>query len=190
MKKLYTFCSKIAVYWIELPLAILLTLAIIFNGSSKALLKLYPLIVLCSMAIIFVFIFFFRLIQLGWDEIRYIGLFSSRDRAVITEGKKLDLLLVGKSAIKVTLIGNDGKPAAFDWVKDSEPLRDICLFRGKMLGGKRTATRILKFYGADEATIRCLFVDIGYAADLENVTVSSYDDDGNLCISIKFNKTV
>ena len=109
MKKLYTFCSKIAVYWIEIPLAILLTLAIIFNSGATNLLKLYPLIVLCSLAIVFVFIFFFRLIELGWDEIRYVGLFSSRDRAVITEGKRLELTLERGGAIKTYLIGNDGK---------------------------------------------------------------------------------
>ena len=190
MKKLYTFCSKIAVYWIEIPLAILLAFAIIYNSESKNLLKLYPLIVLCSGAIIFVLIYFFRMIELGWDEIRYLGLFSSRDRAIITEGKKLDLILLNGGAIKVTLFGNDGKSPSFDWVKESEPLRDICLFRGKMLGGKRTLRRILKFYGADEATIRCLFVDIGYEANLENVTVRSGEDDGLFLVSIKFDKTV
>ena len=69
-------------------------------------------------------------------------------------------------------------------------MRDICLFRGKMLGGKRTVGRILKFYGADDATVRCLFVDIGYSVDLENVTVKSDMVDQQLVVSIKFNKTV
>ena len=190
MKKLYIFCSKIAVYWIEIPLAALLTLCIIFNGGSENLLKLYPLIILCSLAILFVFIFFFRMIELGFDEIRYVGLFSSRDRAIITEGKRLELMLVRGGKIKVTLVGNDGKAPAFDWVKDSEPLRDICLFRGNMLGGKRTLARILKFYGADETTVRCIFVDIGYEVDLEKVTVGSDMRDDNLLITVKFNETV
>ena len=94
MKNVYLFCTRIAVYLTELPVLILLWTAMRYNDRSEEIFKLYPLIVILSLAVIFILVYFFRLISVSRDEIRYLGIFSSRDSALITEGKTLVIKLL------------------------------------------------------------------------------------------------
>ena len=150
MKFKLLFCSKIWVYLTEVPVIILLLITRSFNDSSENLLKLYPLQIFLLLVMLFIFVYFFRIITVSYDEIRYHGLFSSRDSAAINKDKTLILTLKKGGRLTVELFGNDGEPPALDWLKDADytPV-DIYLFRGKAIGGKGRVRSLLKFYGVD-----------------------------------------
>ncbi len=189
MKKLYLFCTNPLYYWVLLPLAVVLGVSIYYNDGASNLLKLYPLIVVSSGAIIFTLIYLFRLVEIRYDEIKNIGLFSGRDKAVITKGKTLSLLISPHSRIKVLLYGNDGKNAELDWMR-GEPVRDTCQFRCKVIGGKGTIKRILGFFGADDSVIKSLIKEDSFTKRLENVTVSNEKTEEYLKINIKIELTI
>ena len=96
MKNTFLFCSRLRVYWCEIPIVGILLLCIKYNDYSEGLYKLYLLMAFSALASIFILIYFFRAIKLSFEEIRYIGLFSSRDSAIITEGKTIILTPRGK----------------------------------------------------------------------------------------------
>lgn len=151
MKGLYISGTRLAVFWTEIPLITLLVLSIIFNKYSDALYKLYPLIVFLSLAVVFCFIYFFKIIKISYDEIRYIGLFSGRDKAMINEGKTVIVKNLRHGKFSIILFGHDGF-ADFDWLKkdEGEEPVDIALFRGKGYGGKVAIRRILRYFGVDD----------------------------------------
>lgn len=208
MKGIYLMGANPAMYWSEIPLAGLFALSIIFNKYSDSLTKLYPLIIVLGGAIVFVAIYFFRMVRVSYDEIRYIGLFSSRDKAIINEGKTLKIRMLGNFRFSIILFGHDGF-ADFDWLKKdgSEEPTDIALFRGRGFGGKRAVGRILRYYGVDDGS-RDYFLSIinkdgkkkkedaaeaveeAVGRDFENVTVSVPVVDGRREIHIRINKTV
>jgi hypothetical protein len=53
-RKLYLFCTKPVMYLTELPMIILLAIAIAFNDTAGGLLKLYPLIITSIGVIVFI----------------------------------------------------------------------------------------------------------------------------------------
>ncbi len=172
MKFKMLFCSKIWVYLTELPVIILLLITRSFNDGSKNLLKLYPLQIFLLLTMLFIFVYFFRIITISYDEIRYHGLFSSRDSAVINKDKTLILTLKSRGRLTVELFGNDGQPPALDWLKDADytPV-DIYLFRGKAIGGKGRVKALLKFFEVDEDGITKAFGEDSFDGEYENVTL-------------------
>ena len=192
MKNTFLFCSKLRVYWCELPLIAILILCIKYNKHSTGLYGLYLLGITASAAMLFVLIYFFRVIALSFDEVRYIGWFSSRDRAIITEGKTIILRPLGKRRIRVSLYGNDGVTPGFDWLKSTQNApRDYYLFRGKAIGGKCDIKRILRFYGVSKEEAEIIVNSDGnYKNNFENVTVSTVSVDNVAEIHIRMDKTV
>ena len=148
MKRITFFSTRIWVYLFDLPLILLFAAAVALHNKSTDLLKFYPLEILLGAAILFIPIYFFRAVTVSRDEIRARGLFSSRDKAVINKGKMLIVSLKSRRRMNIDLYGNDGQVAALDWLKnkpDYEPM-DIYLFRGKALGGKKKAMRLLALF--------------------------------------------
>ena len=192
MKSNFLFCTRLRFYWVELPLILLMTLAIHYNKHSTALLKLYPLLVFCGAAMIFVIVFFFRLIQISYDEIKYVGLFSSRDKALINEGKTLIFRIEKRNKLQVTLFGNDGVTAELDWLKNSgEAPRDTDLFRGKAIGGRRAVKQVLYAFGVEtEAVEKLLYTDEECGFDFELASPFAYTEDGARIVKIRINKTI
>ena len=190
MKKIYLFSTRLIAFWVILPLALLLTLSITHNSEQDTLLKLYPLIILSLAAIIFSIIYFFRAIKISYSEIKYIGYFSSRDSAMITEGKTLILKEDKLGKVKVILFGNDGVLPGLDWMKNtySAP-KDIVLFRGNVTGGKISIKRILKFFGADKDMITSLMTD-STEFECEYTTITSVRSEEEDSIKIRINKTI
>lgn len=186
------FGTKLRYFWVLIPMIGLLSLSISFNGSSDNLLKLYPLIVFLSGCIIFTVVFLFRAVGLAFDEVRTIGLFSSRERVMINEGKTLTLTLLPKRKLAVELFGNDGVLAELDWLRGNEDgtIPDINLFRAKAIGGVRTLIKVLKFYGLSHEDAEAL-VNEGtpYEDELISVSASSNESEQRQ-ISIKFIATV
>ena len=122
-KKLFFPCTILRPFLVATPLVLVMAAAIRLNDAVDTLVKLYPLIIACGAGIIFTFIYFFRGITVSKDEVRYIGVFSSRDSAVINEGKTLILTLKAKNKVAIDLYGNNGVNAELDWLR-GEAVRD------------------------------------------------------------------
>jgi hypothetical protein len=161
-----------------------------YNSASEDVFKFYPLIIFLCAAIIFIFVYFFRVISLSYDEIRFHGLFSSKDSAFISEGKTLCLELHKGRTIRTKLFEDAGKEPAFEWMKAEDVIhRDICVFRGKAIGGVGTVKRILSFYGVPESETVSATVN-GFNYQDENISVATENDGELATIKIKFKKTI
>ena len=192
MKKIYLFCTRLRVYLIELPVIILFMITLHYNDASDELMKLYPLLIFLAASIVFIFVYFFRAISISFDEIRYHGLYSSRDHAEINKGKELIFTLYEKRRIRVELFGNDGKPPELSWIKDDGTYTpvDIYLFRGKAIGGKRKMVSVLKYFGVEENDIDLVFNSESFSAEYEYVSLKSEFSEDKTVIRLKMKETV
>jgi hypothetical protein len=188
MKNIFLFCSKLWVYLTELPVIFMLVIAVRYNESSEELLKLYPLITFLSLVIIFIAVYFFRVISVSAEEIRYHGLFSSKDSALITKDKTLYVTLISGHRLKLELFGDAGEEPAFEWMREEDVVhRDISLFRGKAIGGEATAERVLKYFGMPEGAP---FGEVGYRFETDDVIIATDERDEGKTFSAKFKTTV
>ena len=178
-------------YWVILPMIYVMTLAIHYNSSVPGWLRLYPLIFLSAAGIVFTFVFLFRYLEISYSEIRYIGRFSSRDSALINEGKSLIIYREAHGRIKIYLFGNDGLPE-LDWMRDQTTCEnEICMFRGKCWGGERTVRKILRSFGVDESDLPVILNSERFNVAYENVSVEVYPDlDERTAIRIRIDKTI
>ena len=195
MKSIYLFCTRLLAFWMLIPLAVLLVLCFVFNGSSAGVLQLYPLIVITICAIIFVFIYFARFINISYAAVKYVGPFTSKDKAIVKKDRRLIIRIEPKRIIRIYLLGSDG-PCDFSWLKnkaeDGEQEQDdkpseIYLFRGKTYGGKSKVRRILRYFSVPKADMNELMTVIGYKNDYELVAVSNavVNDSPEIYIHIK-----
>ena len=190
MKNVYLFCTKIAVYLTELPVLILLWTAMRYNDRSEEVFKLYPLIFILSFAVIFILVYFFRMISVSRDEIRYLGIFSSRDSALITEGKTLVVKLLKHRKIRIELYDDAAREPAFEWMKAEDAVhRDVCVFRGKALGGSASAIDILALFSVPHDTAKRIAAGDAEYED-ENLSVVSEKENGSTEFKIKFKTTL
>ncbi len=175
----------------SIPLFVLLILSIIFNGYSDTLLKLYPLIIVSALAIIFIFLYLIRVIVITTDEIKIVGLFSSKDRAIINKDKTLIISQRKGKRLKVILFGNDGRRPSLDWAnKDDFTPVDINLFKEIGYGGDRTIKRMLKYFEIDDAVANALISKKEYSVDLPLYRVSKTTSDKKFEYRIKFLETI
>ncbi len=190
MKSIYLFCTKPWVYLTELPVLILLAVSIAFNGKSEEKLKFYPLIILLIFSAIFIFIYFFKMISITTDEIKYIGLFSSKDSAFIKEKKTLEISLHRFGNIRLLLFGDAAEAPAFEWMKAEDVAhREICLFRGRALGGKYFAKKILNYFALDKEALEG-FDKEGFFYEDERITIKTSKKNEVLCFQIHFKITI
>ena len=83
------------------------------------------------------------------DEVRDVGLFSNRDRAILNKDKTLIITLMRRGRMKVEVFGNDGAIAGYDWLKAEEGKpNDIYLYRGKAGGRIKKAEKTLRFFSS------------------------------------------
>lgn len=191
MKKAYLLCIRLWVLWVEAPLAFLLYVAIRHNENVPGLLKLYPLMIIDVAAMMFALVFFFRLISVSYAEIKYIGLFTSRDSAIINAGKRLIITVERLGRVRFVLMGHD-EMAGFDWLKpeDEDERAEIALFRGKAYGGKGAVKRILRTYGVKSADLDKILGEGGFERSYTNVTVRTRELEEAHEVEIRFDKTV
>ena len=178
-------------YWVMLPMAFILALSIIYTPYATGWLKLYPLMLVSAGGIVFMFIFYFRLIRINWTEVKDIGRFSPRDSAVINEGKSLVLVPQRGGRVKVYLYGKDGLPE-LDWMRDqtTDP-SVICMYRGRTQGGKRAVRRVLRYFGASDADVKAILSEVGTERVYENATLLSREGlDGRIEYVINITATV
>lgn len=191
MKFVFLFCSKLRVYLTELPVIILLAVAMHYNDGSDELFKLYPLQIFLILVMIFILVYFFRAITITYDEIRYHGLFSSRDSAVINKDKTLIITMKAGRRLTVELFGNDGKHPSLDWLKDADtPPVDIFLFRGKAIGGKRAVRSVLKYFGVEAEDLERVFSEDSFSREYDDVLLTVEKTEDIRTFRIKMKETV
>ena len=193
MKQVFLYCTRLRYFWVEIPIVIIFWLSYLFNDYAETALKLYPLMITSGLAFLFVIIYYFRAISISYEEIKYIGWFSSRDSAMINEGKTLIITKEKGRKIRIVLFGNDGVNPEFEWMKSldgkSAP-KDIILFRGYTYGTDAKITRILRYFGAESEKITKL-LDEDAAFEFENTSIrSTLNEDNNKEIHIRINNTV
>lgn len=192
MKKLYFLCTKPWIYLSELPLVVLLVLAIIFNSSAEGVWKLYPLIVTLIIGIIFILVYFFKILILSTDEVEVFSVFTERDNSTLNRGKTLIIGRISPSRIKICVFGNDGKPPEFDFIPEGDDYTpiDIFLLRSKVLGGAMTLVRIMKYFDIPDTEAKKLVGgESAYEDDILRA-VSTATADGYGEIKITFKKTI
>ena len=191
MKPIYLFSTRLRTYWVLAPMMLLLYLSVHFNSAADNLLKLYPLIVFSILAIIFTMVYLFRVVEISYGEIKYIGLFSSRDSAIITEGKTIVIDMLEKNKISIKLYGNEGFNPDIKWLQNEDgTVSDICLFRGKTYGKIAPVIRILNYFGVKSEDYDAIFTTDDFKKQYKNVTVSSLTVLEHKQIRIQMDKTV
>ncbi len=190
MKSIYLFCTKPRVYLIEFPILAILWIAIKFNKFSENTFKFYPLIFVSAFFVIFTAVYFFRAISISNDEIRCLGVFSSKDNALIAENKTLVISLHPHFNMKLELYTDAAESPAFEWMKASDVAhRDVCVFRAGAVGTKRSAIKILEYFSVPkEDAINCSTDGFNYEND--NIKVESFSENETLKIKIKFKTTI
>ena len=193
MKKLYFLCTKPWIYLSEIPLIILLVLAIIFNPTADGVWKLYPLIITLIIGIIFILVYFFKVLILSQDELEIFSVFTERDSATLNLGKTIIMGKISPTRIKVCVFGNDGKPPQFDFIPegaDYTPV-DIFLLRSKVLGGNGALVRIMNYFDVPADSAKKLTEDDGDYED-EILRLTSVKDavTGYQEIKLTFKKTL
>ena len=190
MKSIYLLSTKLWVYLTELPILILLWVTISTNHLSEDVFGYYPLIIFLSLAVIFIMVYFFRMISISTDEIRYHGLFSSRDSAFIKENRTLLIKLSPGRNVKLELHGDAGVEPPFDWMRSEDAIhREICLFRGKVNGGASTAKRILKFFSLPEDKLDDAVLD-GFCYEDDAIRVEACAKNEITEIALRFKITI
>ena len=191
MKKILVFPNTIwRPFWVALPLAFLLVVSIRMNPEVDTPGRLYPLMIFSAAAIIFTFVFYFRPVILSRDEIKSIGPFSSRDKAVINKGKTLILTERDRGMLSIDLYGNDGTNADLDWLKGEDTAHDTYLFKSKVLGGISTMKSILLFFGSDERSADDILAADSKEIELYGMIVTATTADEKKEIRIKFTETL
>ena len=191
MKPIYLFSTRLRTYWVLAPMVVLLYLCVHFNDSTDALLKLYPLIIFTILAIIFTMVYLFRVVELSYCEIKYIGLFSSRDSVIITEGKTLVIDILDKKKISIKLYGNEGYNPDIKWLQnDDGTVPDICLFRGKTYGKTAPIIKILSYFGVNSSDFEDILNTYGFEKQYKNVTVTTLTELEHKQIRIRMDKTI
>ena len=190
MKKAYIFCTKWWLYLTEIPPILILTLCIIYNNKVDTPQKLYPLIAFCSLVIIFIFLYFFRIIVISTEEIRTVGLFSSKDSAIIEKDRILVFTLLQKNKMKIELEGKTSAPG-FSWIKGGEYEECyINIYRERAVGGKIAVSRVLNAIGVNHQEVSNFFEAKSLEKKYENITVTSYVNNEDRIIKIYFAKTI
>ena len=173
----------------ELPPIIFLVLAIIFNDKADDIMKLYPLIIVLSAIVIFIFLYLFRAVIIRYDEVRTVGLFSSREHIIINKDKTLAITLHPKRFTVVEVFGDGGSFDTYSWLK-SEDSTTINLFRAKAYGSLNTLRKILRYFDVDVEMIDELITKDGVEFDLEKIKVASSTVHDGKSIRIFFKETI
>jgi hypothetical protein len=191
MKKLVLLSTHPLMLLTTLPIAVVLALSIYFNSYFESFIKLYPLIVVSALAIVFILLYLIRVVVISYDEVKIVGLFSSKDRAIINKDKTLIISQRRGRRLKVILFGNDGTRPALDWAQgdDFVPV-DINLFKEIGYGGLGTIRRILRYFEVDENSVERLVSEERCNVCLDNLKISKTTVDGKFEYRILFLKTL
>lgn len=169
-----------------LPVFLLIP-AIAYNNRVNSVMRLYPLIFALSALIIFMVIYFFRGIVLSAEEIRCVGLFSSKDKAMIKKDRVLVISIMPRHRVRLEVFGsNDDTTENYAWLKQEAPTM-INLYRARANGSASVAKRIMKYFEVDEADITAALSSESFSSEYEKISLSSsiYEDARRIEITFK-----
>lgn len=191
MKKTYIYATPLWMYLTELPIIFVLTLAIIHNPSAVGMAKLYPLISLCGLALIFINLYLFRMVRISMAEVRDIGRFSPRDNGSLANGSSIRIIPTKHGRIKIQVYGKAGLPE-LDWMRDQTTDPDvICMYRGRAEGGNRAVRRVMKYFHIQDADIEKMLAEVDFHGEYEECIVETLINiEGKKEYRITLNKTV
>ncbi len=190
MKKTFLFCTKPIFFLTEIPPLVLLIIAISQNNQADGFLKLYPLIAVLCICITMIFLYYFRLISISFEEIQTVGVFSSRDHAIIDKGKTLTAVIKPNRHIKIELSEKVAN-SSFSWNQDNNlPLTDMNLYRERAVGGKGAVVRLLRYFSVSREDQNSVFTEEKFEKAYENFILTSGIEDGERRISIEFTQTI
>ena len=190
MKKTFLFCTKPLFFLTEIPPVFLLIIAILQNSQADGILKLYPLIAVLSIAIIVIFLYFFRLISISNEEIQSVGIFSSRDHAIIDKDKTLTAIIKNNGYIKIELSEKTAN-SSFSWNKDNnQPLTDVNLYRERAVGGRGAVLKILKHFGVEKEDRKLIFENTEFSKSYESFNLIGFFENDERNIKIEFTQTI
>ncbi len=189
MKKVFLFSSHLWVYLSLIPVLTLLGIVISVHDTATSIVKYYPLEIALGALAVLIVLFFFRAVLISKDEVRQIGLFTDRDKAMIDEGKMLVFTLASKKRLTVELYESaDGAPV-LPWAGDV--CAEINLFRARTLGDERSVRRALLCFGVSTEEADGIFSKIPEKeVFFENVSVCAEQKHDILIYKIRILKTL
>ena len=160
------------------------------NGEVKTLFKLYPLIIISSLMIIFIAVYFFRGVLVSTAEVRCIGYFSSRDEATIEKNKTL-ALTIGARGMLTLEIFTDGQEGydMYTWMKSDIP-HEINVFRAKARGGERAVKKILSIFDIETEDIEASLAEDKFQKDYGIFILRARETDKGKSIRLEIKETV
>ena len=191
MKKTYIYATPIWLYLTELPIIFVLTLALIHNPSAVGMAKLYPLISLCVLALVFMNLYLFRMVRISMAEVRDIGRFSPRDNGKLAAGSSIRIIPTRHGRVKIQVYGDAGLPE-LDWMRDqtTDP-GVICMYRGRAEGGSRAVKKAMRYFHIPDTDIDEMLATEGFHREYGECTVDTLTDfEGRKEYRITLNKTV
>lgn len=190
MKRVILSCTRFFVYLTIIPPGILLWLTILHHDKGPTFIKFFPLEILLGAVILFILLYFARFVTVGRGEARIVGLFSSRDKAMIKEGRTLSLTLYGRKRLLVEVSGPD--TAGYDdipWLTDSGKPRDINLFRERTIGDARHLKKVLKLFGVCREALKKIW-ETEEALTLTDgglfIRVEPFPEENRFAVHLKF----
>ena len=189
MKSIFLFCTRLRYFFTVIPPLFILAIAIKYNSNVEAAMKLYPLIIASGGVIIFILLYFFRAIIINSEEIKCIGLFSSRESTVINKDKTLHITILPKRKILLEIYGQNDNFETYAWLKN-EDSSEINLFRAKALGNLGTARKILSYFDVDVNHIENALTEDSFSADYEKITFNTEIVDDKKTFKIYFKETL
>lgn len=189
MKSIFLFSTRFRYFLTEIPPSILLIISIKYNAGVDALMKLYPLIIILSGIIIFIGMYFFRGVKINFEEIKCIGLFSSKESAVINANKTLYISILPKRKILLELYGANDDFETYAWLKSEEGTQ-INLFRAKALGNSSTVRKVLSYFDIEAEYIENAIKSENFSADCKKIKLTTETINNQKTFVIYFKETV
>ncbi len=189
MKFLLFLSTRLKVFLTEIPPIILLMVSIIYNGALDTPFKLYPLMVTLCALIIFIPIYFLRGVFISYEEVRCVGFFSSKEKAIIKEDRMLAFTLLPKRKVRIELFSkNDDGDASYTWLQNEESVF-INVFRARVNGKVGVIKKALRYFEIDEETIASALEKDDFSAELEKVNVMTEIENESKKVIIYFKET-
>ena len=175
------------VFLTELPLMILLSVCWRYSPKVENLLGLWPLMIALMALIVFLAFYFFRLVEISWEQIRDIGLFTRRDSSTVNAGKTLSLTLLHNGKLRIALLGKVGEEALFDWTSKEDAESEIALYRGNAYGGASALKKLLGYFGAAAEDLGAILGEGDFCARYaySSVTATTRDEGREVRIAIE-----
>lgn len=175
---------------VSIPMIFLFILSIRMNDAVDTPGGLIPLIIFSALATVFTYVFFFRPVILARDEVKSIGPFSTRDKAIINKDKTLIITERRHGLVSIDLYGNYGTNADLDWLKNETVAHDTYLFKSKVLGGVSTMKSVLLFFGVEQGLVDSILSSDNAEREAYGLKISLSTKEDGKELRIKFTETL